>query len=163
MININLYNKKVYKSYLSFVYKVNNKFIKLKSSKISIMGKTMIKKSIVIIGIAFALFAIVLSGCNEQSLDKESTSKFIGTWKVSERNETWTFYENKTVEIIYGMNGKFSTKIYNWNETNDELCTSLPLVNNSITRCGIYEFNNSSSSFIWTTTEPQTTLIFVKI
>ena len=46
------------------------------------------KKSIVIIGIAFVLFAVVLSGCNEQSEDKESTSKFIGTWETDFENET---------------------------------------------------------------------------
>ena len=76
----------------------------------------MIKKTIVIIGITFLLFAVVLSGCNEQSEDKESTitSKFIGTWETGLKNETWTFNADKTVIRGTTIEGEVYTVILNW-------------------------------------------------
>jgi hypothetical protein len=109
----------------------------------------MIKKSIVLMGITFTLFSVILSGCNEQSNDNETTidSDFFGTWKTELGNETWTFFENKTAKMITDIEEEPMITIFNWGtKEGNELCMN-PQSNPNFKRCGIYEF--TSTSFIW--------------
>ena len=120
------------------------------------------KKSIVIIGIAFVLSAVVLSGCNEQSEDKESTSKFIGTWETDLENETWTVSEDMSAKRNYALEGVIYADYFNWEDKDGELCITTetdPIAQ----RCGTYEFTNNSRSFSWTIAEAGITLNFYKV
>lgn len=123
----------------------------------------MIKKTIVIIGITFLLFAVVLSGCNEQSEDKESTitSMFIGTWEAGLENGTYIFYADKTVKWIRTIEGEVYTDIFNWEDKDEQLCI-IPLSDPNAQRCGSYEFSNSATSFTWTIRDMMT-LTFNKV
>jgi len=122
----------------------------------------MMKKSIVIIGITFVLFAVVLSGCNEQSEDKESTSKFIGTWETDLENETWTVSEDMSAKRSYTLEGVVYANYFNWEDKDGELCI-IPETNPIGQRCGTYEFTNNSRSFSWTITETEIVLNFYKV
>ncbi len=122
----------------------------------------MMKKSIVIIGITFVLSAVVLSGCNEQSEDKESTSKFIGTWETDFESETWTFSENMSAKRSYPSEGMVYTDYFNWEDKDGELCIT-PETDPIGQRCGTYEFTNNYRSFSWTMAETGTTLNLYKV
>ena len=122
----------------------------------------MMKKSIVIIGITFVLFAVVLSGCNEQSEDKESTSKFIGTWETDFENETWTVSEDMSAKRSYTLEGVIYTDYFNWEDKDGDLCIS-PETDPIAQRCGTYEFTNNSRSFSWTIAETEIALNFYKV
>lgn len=124
------------------------------------------KKYILIIGIIFVLFAVVLSGCNEQSENKVSTSKFIGTWETDLENETWTetwtFSENMSAKNSRTLEGVVKAKYYNWENKDGELCIT-PETDPIGQRCGTYEFTNNYRSFSWTMAETNTTLNLYKV
>lgn len=113
------------------------------------------RKSIVIVGITFILVAVLLSGCNDQNVDTESNSKFIGTWDVeypqmpSEYEETWTFYENKTVKSVIIREGESITEFLNWDDNDNKLCIFSPAAPNA-QKCYSYEFTNSNTSITFT-------------
>ena len=122
----------------------------------------MMKKSIVIIGITFVLFSVVLSGCNEQSEDKESTSKFFGIWETDFENETWTFSGDMSAERKYTFEGVVNADYFNWEDKEGILCI-IPETDPTGQRCGTYEFTNNSRSFSWAIIETEIVFNFYKV
>lgn len=64
------------------------------------------KKQLVIVGIVVLLVTVGLSGCTSENTQNSELDRFVGTWvgthgSVSfQYNETWTFYENRSLKIV---------------------------------------------------------------
>jgi hypothetical protein len=84
------------------------------------------KKRIIIVGIVFLLLIVGLSGCNEKSLPLDE-EKFYGPWIYRFTFQgitvtvTYTFFSNKSIEIVGSILGGEQKLWGTWNITNNTI------------------------------------------
>ena len=125
-------------------------------------------KKHLIIGIAFLLICVVLSGCNEQQTttnsEKSDEDRITGTWFISElfenntRTITYIFSPDTTYKVIGTY--KNYTESFNgtWKIENNKLIVTIE----GRTLIGDYQFSNNDKTLTITDTETNTSTVLTK-
>lgn len=135
------------------------------------------KKYVVNVGLILLFFLMIISGCQEKSLDDgtkdQFDNRFIGIWQNIEAYsdiEIWTFYINGTVKtmITQEFEGDIltSTSWFNYKTEEDVLCISsidvLPGSPNYYLECFDFIFSDDTNRLELSFNEI-TFMIFTKI